>query len=119
MTNTGKPDTIKYEDVYIGRSLGAKAKNYDIMDLETGEHFQLVEGTHLQDVEAFAGKDVNTPYRQAEQYSNKYGGNPENWQHAKAKGIVDYYGDPRKAELHFSQYEGIGKVEFFIKEWLE
>ena len=119
MTNSALPDIIKHEDTFIGRSLGAKAKNYDIMDLETGEHFQLAEGTRLQNQETFAGKGVKTPYRKAEKYAKKYGGKAENWQHTKATGIVDYYGESRKAELHFSQCEGIGKVDFFIKRWLE
>lgn len=119
MTNTVLPDIIKHEDTYIGKSLGAKAKNYDIMDLETGEHFQLVEGTRLQDQETFAGKGTKNTYRKAENYAKKYGGKVEDWQHTKATGTVDYYGESRKAELHYSQCEGIGKVEFFIKRWLE
>lgn len=119
LTSGSFPDTIKEKDIEIGRSVGAKAKNYDVKDLKTGEHFQFVEGTRLQDVETFAGKGVKTPYRKAEKYAEMYGGNPEDWQHTKATGIIDYYGEHRKAEVHFSQCEGIGKVDFFIKEWLE
>ena len=114
-----KPDVSVLSDIAIGRSVGAKASNFDIMDLKTGEHFQLVEGSHLQDVSVFAGKSVATPYRNAAEFARVYGGEPENWQHVKGVGSVDFYGESRKAELHWSQCEGVGKFEFFIKEWLE
>lgn len=114
-----KPDIIKLEDIDVGKSVGAKAKNYDIMDLETGEHFNLVEGTSLQDVEVFAGKGVKSEFRKADKYAKKYGGKAKDWQHAKGTGTVDYYGEGRKAELHWAQCEGIGKHDFFIKRWLE
>ncbi len=114
-----KTDIIKLEDIEVGKSLGAKAKNYDIMDLETGEHFNLVERTSLQDVEVFAGKGVKSEFRKADKYAKKYGGKAKDWQHAKGTGTVDYYGEGRKAELHWAQCEGIGKHDFFIKRWLE
>lgn len=46
----------RLEDIQIGRSVGAKAKNHDVMNLQTGEKFHFVEGTRIQDVEVFAGK---------------------------------------------------------------
>lgn len=119
LTFAGERDIMRLDDIVIGRSVGSRARNYDIMDLQTGEHFSLAEGSRLRDVEVFAGKGVRTPYRQAEKFAEKYGGRPENWQHVKGKGEVDYYGDIILAELHWSQCEGIGKVEFFIKRWLE
>ena len=113
------PKTLPLPDIEIGRSLGAKAKNYRIKDLRTGEYFNLVEGSHLQNVEVFAGKGVSTPFRRAAAFAKKHGGKAENWQHVKGFGEVDYYGESRKAELHWAQCEGIGKIDFFIKEWLE
>ncbi len=89
------------------------------MDLETGEHFNLVEGTRLQDVEVFAGKGVKTEFRKAQKYADKYGGKAKDWQHVKGKGTINYYGEERNAELHWVQCEGIGKHDFFIKRWLE
>ena len=106
-------------DIVIGRSLGAKAKNYDIMDLNTGEMFRLVEGSHLQNVEVFAGKGGYKPYKNAWKYADSIGGKAENWQHVKGFGILDYYGEPREAEVHWSQCEGFGKHDFFIKRWLD
>lgn len=118
-TNQETSTTMQLPDIPIGRSLGAKAQNYDIMDLKTGEHFQLIEGSYLQNVEVFAGKGASKPYQKAAAFAERYGGNPDNWQHTKGIGSVDYYGETRKAELHWSQCEGVGKCEFFIKEWLE
>ena len=110
---------IKLEDIEIGRSLSAKAKNYDIMYLQTGEHFRFVEGTHIQNVEAFAGKGTKKEFKIADKYAIKYGGNASDWQHCKGKGIIDYYGEERRAEVHWAQCKQYGKHEFFIKEWLE
>lgn len=112
-------ETLKLDDIQIGRSVGAKAKNYDVMDLQTGEKFHFVEGTRIQDVEVFAGKGVKTPYRNAWKYVRDFGGKEKDWQHVKGKGILDYYGEDRRAEVHWSQCAGIGKVDFFIKRWLE
>ena len=106
-------------DIVIGRSLGAKAKNYDIMDLNTGEMFRLVEGSHLQNVEVFAGKGGYKPYNNAWKYARDFGGKVEDWQHVKGFGLVDYYGEAREAELHWSQCAGFGKHDFFIKRWLD
>lgn len=114
LDNSGNSGIIKLEDIVIGKSVGAKAKNYDILDLQTGEHFNFVEGTHLQNVEVFAGKGVKTEYRKAYVYANKY-----NWQHCKGNGIIDYYSEKRNAEVHWSQCEGFGKHDFFVKRWLE
>ena len=114
-----KPVIIKLKDEQIGKSLGAKAKNYDIMDLGTGEHFNLVEGSKIQNIEVFAGKGVKDTFRKADVYAKKYGGKPENWQHAKGIGKIDYYGEERKANIHWVQCERYGKHEFFVKEWLE
>ena len=110
---------MKLDDIQIHRSVGAKAKNYDVMDLQTGEKFHFVEGTKIQDVEVFAGKGVKTPYRNALKFVNKYGGKEKDWQHVKGKGVLDYYGEERRAEVHWSRCTGIGDHEFFIKRWLE
>jgi len=119
LTKDSKPAIIKLPDIEIGRSVGAKAKNYDIMDLETGEHFSLAEGTSLRNVQVFAGKGVKKPYEKAWKYAKKFGGHVEDWQHAKGIGTVDFYGEYRDAELHWSQCDGYGKHDFFIKRWLE
>lgn len=110
---------LSQRDIMIGRSLGAKAKNYDVLDLATGERYHFAEGTRLQNVEVFAGKGARKPYKKAPLFADKYGGKPEDWQHAKGFGVLATDEGDLRAEVHWSQCEGIGKVEFFIKEWLE
>ncbi|MCQ2173303.1 MAG: phage minor capsid protein [Bacteroidales bacterium] len=119
LDNSGESGIIDLEDIPIGRSLGAKAKNYDIMDLQTGESFKFAEGTKLQNVQVFAGKGSKTVFRKAQKYADKYGGEAKDWQHVKGFGVIDFYGEDRKAEVHWVQCENIGKHDFFIKEWLE
>ena len=106
-------------DEYVLKSVGAKAKNYDIMDLQTGRKYHLAEGSKLQDKEVFAGKGTKKEYKKGKKYADRYGGKAENWQHVKAYGLLDTEDGYREAEIHWSQCEGIGKHEMFIKRWLD
>lgn len=119
LQSSKNPETIALEDIQIGRGLGAARKSYDIMDLDTGEHFDLVDGTIMRNVKVFAGKGVRAPYRNAYVYADSIGGREEDWQHVKGIGDVDYYGEARKAEIHWSQCDGFGDHDYFIKKWLE
>lgn len=47
------------------------------------------------------------------------GSDPKKWTHRKGTAIVDYYGDDRKADIHWFQEEHVGKCSFKIKEWLD
>lgn len=114
-----EPKKLKLPDILIGKSLGAKSLNFNIMDLQTRKMYKLLENTHLQDVEVFAGKGVRSEYRNAKKYAQDIGGKAEDWQHVKAIGIIDFNGEPRKAEIHWSQCEGYGRHDPFIKRWLE
>lgn len=107
--------------VRIPKSVGAKTRNYDVLDPMTGEVFNFVEGTYLQNVEVFAGYKGVKPLRDAvkEGLVQKYGGTPEKWQHAKAYGVLDVYGDEVKAEIHWFQEKTVGKYKFKVKRWLE
>ena len=111
--------TLPQRDIIIGRSVGAKARNYEVMDLDTGEMFHFAEGTKIQDVEVFAGKGVKSPFRKAEKYADRYGGKPEDWQHVKGFGVLATPEGDREAEVHWVQCSGVGKFEFFVKEWLD
>lgn len=53
-----EPETLPETNIQIGRSLGAKALNYDIKDPHTGRIFRFLEGTTIRNVEVFAGKGV-------------------------------------------------------------
>ena len=87
------------------------------MDLETGEMYHLAEGTYLRDKAIFVGKGSKTPYEKAEDFANKYGGDPKDWMHVKGYGTIDTEDGDIDAEIHWSECEGIGKVEPFIKRW--
>ncbi len=111
---------INLHDEIVGRSIGARANNYDILDLITGERYHLAEGTKLTNKEVFAGKGKKTPYRNAWKYAEKYPGTrAQDWQHVKGIGIVSTPDGDFKAEIHWSQCEGVGKVDMFVKKWLE
>lgn len=45
--NGGESGIIKLEDIEIEKSLSVKAKNYNIMDLQTGDTFHFSEGTKI------------------------------------------------------------------------
>ena len=109
----------RLEDIQIGRSVGAKAKNYDVMDLATGEKYHFAEGTRLQNVEVFAGKGTRTVFRKAEEAAQKFGGNAKDWQHVKGFGVLDTPDGDRNVEVHWIQCQGVGKHDFFIKRWLD
>ncbi|MCR4746655.1 MAG: hypothetical protein K5894_15675 [Lachnospiraceae bacterium] len=107
------------DDEYIAYSISAKFQNYAIMDLQTGEIYHFAEGSKLQNKEIFAGKGSHTPYRNAEKYAKKYGGKIEDWQHLKAISTLETPDGDRKAEVHWSQCDGYGKHDFFIKNWYD
>lgn len=113
------PSITNMLDEYVLKSVGAKSRNYDIMDLQTGEMYHLAEGTKLQNKEVFAGKGSKTEYRNAYKFAEKYGGNADDWQHVKANAELKTGDGIFPAEVHWSQCEGIGKVEFFVKKWLD
>ena len=117
--NNGNSDIIRIDNFEIGRSLGAKAANYYVMDLETGEIYHFVEGTKIQDAQVFAGKGTKVKLRIADKYSGDHGGDPSNWQHAKGFGLLGTPDGERMAEVHWMQCPGIGKFDFFVKEWLD
>jgi SPP1 gp7 family putative phage head morphogenesis protein len=121
LEKTAKSSTIILEDILIGKSLGAKSKNYDVIDPASGEYFRFVEGTKIQNAKVFAGYGVKKPLHDgvAEGLTKEFGGDPEKWQHAKGIGVLDYYGDELEAEVHWFQEESVGKVKFKVKEWLE
>ena len=109
------------DDITIGRSLGAKAKNCSIIDPMSGERFQFTEGTKIRNPKVFAGKggvkELNDETKEG--LTEQLGGNPSDWQHCKGIGTVDYYGEDRDAEVHWFQEPTVGKHKFRIKRWLD
>lgn len=112
---------IPLSDIPIIRnSVGSKSiSDYSVMDLASGEFFKFAQGSRLKNVQVFAGKGVNTPFRKAQKYADRYGGDPENWQHVKGFGVIEAEDGERDAEVHWVQCEGVGRHDFFIKRWLD
>ena len=108
------------EDFTIGKSLGSKAKNYDIVDKSSGIIYHFVEGTRVTDAKVFAGYGGVKPLNPetVEGLVREFGGRPDRWKHSKGIGTVDVDGEEIKAEVHWFEEESVGKVKFKIKEWL-
>lgn len=119
LEKNGKSSIMKLDDILIRKSVGAKTRNYDVIDPNTGDVFHFVEGTRIQNAEAFAGNGTKKPLHEgvAEGLAEQLGGKAEKWQHCKGHGILDYFGEERKAEVHWFQEETVGKVKFKVKEW--
>lgn len=96
-------------------------QEYEITDQETGERFHLAEGERIRNPKVFAGKGTKFPLRDvvAEGLAERYGGEPENWKHAKGFGVIDFYGKDREAEIHWFEEESVGKFAFKIKHWID
>lgn len=115
-------DTLPLPDIHIGVSLGAKAKNYEVIDKGSGIVYHFLEGTHLQNVEVFAGSGVRSSLDPdvAEGLAQEFGGDPSAWQHVKGFGELTIDGEEsRPAEVHWFQAAGVGKVKFIFKGWLD
>lgn len=115
--NTG--DNI--DDTYIHKSVGAKSRNYDVLDPGTGEYLHFSEGTRIRDSKVFAGKGGTKPLdtEVALGLSEQIGGDPNEWQHCKGVGTIDYHGEDVDAEVHWFQENSVGKHKFKVKKWLD
>lgn len=111
----------KLEDIKIHRSVGAKARNYDVLDTRSGEYFRFSEGTKIRNPQVFAGKGgaKKLSPEVAQGLSEQIGGRPEEWQHCKGIGTIDYHGEDIDAEVHWFQESTVGRHKFKIKKWLE
>lgn len=94
--------------------------DFEIIDKNTGEKFHLSDKTHIKNKEIFAGKGSKRKlnYETAQGLSEQIGGSPSEWKHCKGIGIIDYYGEDRKAEIHWFEEDTVGKHKFKIKRWL-
>ena len=113
------PSTIPLPDEQLPRSVGAKWANYEIT-MPDGDVAHFVEGTKLQDKEAFAGKGCKTKIRSRFLLTENYpGSNPDMWRKVKAKAqIILNNGEVLAAEIHWYEEPTIGKVEFKYKKQL-
>ncbi len=119
LTEGGESGTIKLPDMYVGRSLGAKARDFVVFD--SSKEYMVVEGTHIQNVVAFAGAGCKKKlhFLTHERLLDSYGGKRASWRHCKGIALLDDNGIHRKAEIHWFEEPSIGVPEAWIKEWLE
>lgn len=121
-TKAQKPDTIPLKDTIIRKSVGAKAKNYKVVDKTRGVEYEFAPGTRIQNSEVFAGKGTRHPLHDgvAEGLTAEFGGAPSKWQHAKGNGVLidRETGEEFEAEVHWFQEETVGKVKFKLKREL-
>ena len=102
----------------IGRSVGARAKNYAVYDPETGSFIKLAEGTPLTQPKnhIMAGKGRDRQIDCIDWLLDKYGGDALQWTKEKGFGFVeDEYGEIHRVELHWYQEPSVGKVEMKLK----
>ena len=71
-TKAQNTDKIPLKDTIIHRSVGAKFKNYKVVDKTTGVEYVFAAGSRIQDSEVFAGKGTKHPLHEgvAEVYRN-------------------------------------------------
>ena len=101
-----------HEGILIGRSLGAKAKNYDI-ELPNKEIVHLTERSHVSHVEVIAGKGRN---REIDTLVHLFPGSSEGqWQKKKGVGFIDYEGESYRVNLHWYEEPTVGRVKWKVK----
>lgn len=110
----GLDDRTFLEDEYVGKSVGAKIRNYDI-DLN-GKIVHLKEGTYITNKEVIAGQGKPSQHiREIGRLLQDYGGNYSKWSKMKGNGIVDIGGEDYNVEIHWYEEPNVGKVEMRVK----
>ena len=106
--------TMDDNGFWIGRSLGAKAKNYKIL-LPNGDSVYLTEGPRITNVTTIAGKGRNRQIDQIDLLLERYGGSELEWMKKKGLGYVDFHGESYLVELHWYEEPTAGKHEWKVK----
>ena len=114
LTNSSKNDKIQSPDIQVGKSVGAKAKNYDI-ELPNNEIVHLTEGTRITNIETIAGKGRERQIDEIDILIEQFGGSASEWQKKKGLGYVDYDGESYHAELHWYEEPTVGRHKWKVK----
>lgn len=121
LLKSSKDGNIKEKDILIHKSLGAKARNYDVR-LPSGEYTGFTEGTRITNVKTIAGKGKERKIDEVDILVEKYGGSAEEWQKKKGIGYLDYENESYKAEIHWYEEPTVGRCKFKAKahngEWI-
>ncbi|MCP4066047.1 MAG: hypothetical protein GY740_22760 [Gammaproteobacteria bacterium] len=96
----------------VGKSVGSAATRISVRGAS-----HLAEGSKVTNIRKIAdGRGIREVGRLVEQY----GGKAKNW--LKRSGdadVVTTSGNVRRAEVHWYEAHGVGKVEFKVKTWLD
>lgn len=109
-----KSSKMDAEEIVDNKSLGAKAKNYDI-ELPNKEIVHLTEGTRITNIETIAGKGRNRQIDEVNDLIARWGGSEFEWQKKKGFGYVDYDGESYRAELHWYEEPTAGRHKWKVK----
>lgn len=110
--------TLDLSDIEIGKSLGSAAFR-DVVKLPNGQLSKISEGTKITKVVVFAGKGTDKPINVAKYLSNQYNVPEEAWKKVRGEGYVDFNKAPRKAELHWFEADGVGRIKMKVKRWFD
>lgn len=107
------------EKIYIGRSVGAMAKNYPVKDPDSRQHYKFAEGTVISKVKVIMGDGTNKPLSEKYKIALRNGiKNPNLIKKLRGEGFIVVDGITKKAELHWYEAEN-KKFEFKIKRFFE
>lgn len=110
--------TLDLSAIEIGKSLGSAAFR-DVVKLPNGQLSKISEGTKITKVVVFAGKGTDKPINVAKYLSNQYNVPEEAWRKVRGEGYVDFNEAPRKAELHWFEANGVGRIKMKVKRWFD
>ena len=109
LTALGLDDRTFLEDEYVGKSVGAKTRNYDIPF--EGKVRHIAEGTYIRNKEQIAGKGMKRQIDEIEGLVKKYGGDSREWRKMKGVATLDIDGKYEEVELHWYEEPSVGKVK--------
>ena len=124
LDRTGKSEynILDVDDIHIGRSVGASAKNYPVKGKGgSRQHYKFAEGTDITDIEVIMGYGTKQPLADIHNIASANGiDNPYTIQKLQGKGWIVEDGENRYVLLHwYRSYGKDGYYSFKVKEYLE
>lgn len=108
------------DDIMIGKSLGAAARNYPVKAPNSNQHYKFAEGTNITKIKVIMGNGTDKPLNNKYKIAIKCGiDNPDAIQKLRGEGFVMVDGKKRKSELHWYEDGTDERYEFKIKRYLD
>lgn len=109
---------ITYRATASGKVIATRSIEGDYEILLPDGSNSIIKNPTFDKYEVFAGKGSEKELRVKEHLVNNYGGDAENWFHAKGyANIADKDGVTKKANIHWFEEETVGIRELFVKGW--